>query len=445
MSTLLESVFYSKLGQSLLSAMGVKPAIALPRHAGQAPWVNGTVALAAPASAALAEVLDSCQIHTEVLTTNPDAQPDRQYQGAILDASHFTQIEQLSALKEFFSQAGLRFKQCSHIVIIGRDPKTCADIETAAIMEGLNGFTRSLAKELGRKAMTVNLIYVATKMTPALATPLNFFLSNRCAYISGQPVYLNDNSGIAARNWQQPLAGKIALVTGAAQGIGAAIAKTLTQDGALVIGLDIEPSQATLIQTMQALNGLSVATDITSEQAVSAIQTALAGRKLDILVHNAGVTRDKTLARMPEHFWDMALNINLRAPITVTQALEQADNLASDARVICISSISGIAGNVGQTNYSASKAGVAGYVRQQAALWANTGKTINAIAPGFIETQMTAQIPFMTRELGRRMNALSQGGQPEDVAQAVALFAQTGSHGLNGQLLRVCGQSLLGA
>lgn len=445
MSTMLESVFYSKFGQSVLSAMGMKPAMTLPRYTGQSPWVQGTIAIAAPASAELADVLKHCQIDAEVLATKADSQTNIQYQGAILDATQFTQIEQLAALKDFFSQAGQRFKKCSHIVILGRDPKTCSHAETAAIMEGLNGFTRSLAKELGRKAMTVNLIYVSTTITQALATPLNFFLSNRCAYITGQPLYLNDVAADTALNWQQPLAGKIALVTGAAQGIGAAIAKTLTDDGATVIGLDIEPSQATLEQTMQTLNGLSVATDITSEQSVSAIQAALAGRKLDIVVHNAGVTRDKTLARMPEHFWDMALNINLRAPINVTQALEQADNLAPNARVICISSISGIAGNVGQTNYSASKAGVAGYVRRQAALWADSGKTINAIAPGFIETQMTAQIPFMTRELGRRMNALSQGGQPEDVAQAVALFAQSGSNGLNGQLLRVCGQSLLGA
>ncbi|MGB3666634.1 MAG: SDR family oxidoreductase, partial [Bermanella sp.] len=125
--------------------------------------------------------------------------------------------------------------------------------------------------------------------------------------------------------------------------------------------------------------------------------------------------------------------------------LDQQSHLSNHARVICISSISGLAGNVGQTNYSASKSGVAGYVRKQASLWAGSGKTINAIAPGFIETQMTDQIPFMTRELGRRMNSLSQGGKPEDVAQGVALFAQPASEGLNGQVLRVCGQSLIGA
>ena len=163
------------------------------------------------------------------------------------------------------------------------------------------------------------------------------------------------------------------------------------------------------------------------------------------MVHNAGVTRDKTLGRMPEHFWDMAININLLAPMMVTQGLEKQNALSEQARIVCISSISGIAGNVGQTNYSASKSGIAGYVRKQAKAWKDTGKTINAIAPGFIETQMTDDIPFMTREIGRHMNSMSQGGKPQDVAEGVALFAQPSSQGLNGQVLRVCGQSLIGA
>ena len=196
---------------------------------------------------------------------------------------------------------------------------------------------------------------------------------------------------------------------------------------------------------MAKLNGISLATDITSDHVCQDIQEALKGKTLDILVHNAGVTRDKTLARMPDHFWEMTLNINLNAPIQVTQLLEQQNLLSQQARVICISSISGIAGNVGQTNYAASKSGIAGYVRHQASLWQHTAKTLNAIAPGFIETQMTDQIPFITREMGRRMNSLSQGGQPQDVAEGVALFAQPNSQGLTGQVLRVCGQSLIGA
>ncbi len=439
MSKLFENLFYSKLGQGLLSALGVKPAISLKRFSGTTPWVNDETLVASAPSSALAGILSQAQIQPSVIKDGDETQ----FNSALFDATEFRNTSDLSQLKSFFAGISKRLNASSHIVIIGLDPAVCDDVEHAAVMEALNGFTRSLAKELGRKAIGVNLLY-CQGINEALATPLNFLLSYRAAYINGQPLYVNGQQG-AIQDWQQPLRGKLALVTGAAQGIGAAIAQTLANEGATIIGLDIPPAKDALEATLAPLNGIAVATDITSESAISDITSALNGKPLDIIVHNAGVTRDKTLARMPEHFWDMAININLSAPLTITQTLDQQGQLSDHARVICISSISGIAGNVGQTNYSASKSGVVGMIRKQAQAWAGTGKTINAIAPGFIETQMTEQIPFMTRELGRRMNALSQGGKPEDVAQGVALFAQPGSQGLNGQVLRVCGQSLLGA
>ena len=439
MSKILENLFYSKMGQSLLSAVGVKPPLDLKRFEPTKQWVSSPVALAEAPSTALESVLNAAQISWQVLDddeTSADAM--------LFDATGLTRISELTALKTFFSQASKRLTKSGRIVLIGLNPNKMETIETASVMESLNGFTRSLGKELGRKGVTANVIYCDNKVDSALTTTLNFFLSNRATYISGQPIYLADQTG-QSQDWEKPLSGKIALVTGAAQGIGAAIAQTLYRDGATIIGLDIPPAKETLEATLAQMNGIAVATDITSEQAVTDIEQALNGKKLDIIVHNAGVTRDKTLARMPEHFWDMAININLQAPIDVTDGLDAKQLLADDARVICISSISGIAGNVGQTNYSASKSGVVGYVRKQAQKWQDTGKTINAIAPGFIETQMTDQIPFMTREVGRRMNSLSQGGQPQDVAEGVALFAQPGANSLNGQILRVCGQSLIGA
>jgi len=363
-----------------------------------------------------------------------------------VDATAFRTVSELSELRVFFQQALSSLAPSAHVVILGLNPEQAQTVEQASVMTALNGFTRSLAKEIGRKGVTANLIYCAGEPAAELCVPLMFMLSNRAAYVSGQPLWLQGtHPTLESQPWQQPLKGKLALVTGAAQGIGAAIAQVLARDGATVIGLDIPPAKAQLEQTLAPLNGIAVATDITSEQVVADIENALASRNLDIVVHNAGVTRDKTLAKMPEHFWDMTLNINLTAPMRITQALENNHSLSHDARVICISSISGLAGNVGQTNYSASKSGVAGYVREQAKLWQGTGKTINAIAPGFIETQMTDQIPFMTREMGRRMNSLSQGGKPQDVAEGVALFAQPGAVALNGQVLRVCGQSLIGA
>ena len=440
MSKVLEGLFYSKVGQKAMAIAGVKPPTPLHRYEGQSPWVNGTTALAAPASEKLANVLQLAQVNAQVFQS-ASATP---YDALLFDATEFKKVADLELLKTFFAEAVKSIKKSGHIVLIGLNPAQCDDSEQGSIMDALSGFTRSYAKEMGRKVVTVNLIYVDTAICPALCTPLNFLLSNRATYITGQPIYVSAAES-TTQNWDKPLAGKIALVTGAAQGIGAAIANTLARDGAPVIGLDIPPAKEALAATLAPLNGISVATDITSPQAVEDIIKALDGKKLDILVHNAGVTRDKTLGRMSEKFWQMTLNINLDAPISITQALDNGQHFSDQARVICISSISGIAGNVGQTNYSASKSGIAGFVRKQSALWSDTGKTINAIAPGFIETRMTDEIPFMTREVGRRMNSMAQGGKPQDVAEGVTLFAQPGSDGLNGQLLRVCGQSLIGA
>jgi 3-oxoacyl-[acyl-carrier protein] reductase len=167
--------------------------------------------------------------------------------------------------------------------------------------------------------------------------------------------------------------------------------------------------------------------------------------RLDVVVHNAGITRDKLLANMDADRWDAVLAVNLRAQLAINDALLGADLLGDAARIVCISSTSGIAGNRGQANYAASKAGVIGMVRALAPRLAGRGAAINAVAPGFIETEMTGKMPLGTREAGRRINSLRQGGLPVDVAEAVAWLAQAGSGGVNGQVVRVCGQSILGA
>jgi 3-oxoacyl-[acyl-carrier protein] reductase len=138
-------------------------------------------------------------------------------------------------------------------------------------------------------------------------------------------------------------------------------------------------------------------------------------------------------------------DINLSAEERINQALFETDTLNEHARIICVSSMNGIAGQVGQTNYATSKAGVIGYVQYMAKELAEKNITINAVAPGFIETAMTDAIPFATREVGRRLNSLSQGGQPEDVAETIAFFANPASSGVTGNIVRVCGQSLVGA
>ena len=147
----------------------------------------------------------------------------------------------------------------------------------------------------------------------------------------------------------------------------------------------------------------------------------------------------------PEH-WDQALGINLDAIIRITDALVGEDGgLLDDGRIIILSSIAGIAGNLGQTNYSASKAGVIGYVRHLADELAGRGVTVNAIAPGFIETRLTAAIPVMIREVGRRLSSLGQGGLPRDIGDAITFLATPGAQGVTANVLRVCGQSFVGA
>ncbi len=148
---------------------------------------------------------------------------------------------------------------------------------------------------------------------------------------------------------------------------------------------------------------------------------------------------------MPAERWAPVLEVNLASVLRTTDALLAAGTLKRGGRIVATGSLTGIAGNTGQTNYGASKAGVVGLVRALAPRAATEhGVTVNAVAPGFIETQMTAAVPLFLREAGRRMNSLSQGGLPVDVAETTAWFAHPASGAVNGQVVRVCGQSLLG-
>ncbi len=221
----------------------------------------------------------------------------------------------------------------------------------------------------------------------------------------------------------------------------------LARDGAHVVGLDVPAAGEQLSAVANRIGGSALQLDITVEDAPARIVEYFGERHdgVDIVVHNAGVTRDKTLARMEPEQWDVLMAINLVAPERITEALLDAGTLRTGGRVVGVSSISGIAGQRGQSNYSTSKAGVIGFVGAFAPVLAERAQTVNAVAPGFIETQMTAAMPFATREVGRRLNSLSQGGLPVDVAETVTWLASPGSGGVNGNVVRVCGQNLLGA
>jgi 3-oxoacyl-[acyl-carrier protein] reductase len=252
--------------------------------------------------------------------------------------------------------------------------------------------------------------------------------------------------GAAARASVRSLEGKVALVTGAARGIGAATARLLAGEGARVVCLDRPADDGPTSQLARDIRGGAILLDVSDPEAPQKLAAELEDRfgGVDIVVHNAGITRDKTLARMSTEHWDQVAHINLTAVVRMTEAL-LAGPMKDNGRIIALSSIAGLAGNVGQTNYAASKAGVAGYVRALAPTLAGRGITVNAIAPGFIETRMTAAIPIAIREVARRMSALGQGGQPQDVGEAITFLASPAAIGLTGQVLRVCGGSLVGA
>jgi len=328
------------------------------------------------------------------------------------------------------------------VVILGRAPESLKDPIASSVQRSLEGFSRSLGKEI-RRGGNVQLIYVGKGGEAQLEGALRFFLSPKSAYISGQVLRLNACAE-QVQDWTRPLAGKKALITGASRGIGAAIAETLARDGAEVVLLDVPPAKEALDALAARLGGRSLALDICAADAAAQLIEALADG-IDIVVHNAGITRDKTLAKMSDAFWNSVIDVNLNAPQVLTQALLDAGKLNDNGRVVLIASISGIAGNMGQTNYATSKAGVIGLAQAWAPTLGKRGISINAVAPGFIETQMTAAIPLTIREAGRRMNSMGQGGLPQDVAEAVAWFAQPGSGAATAQVLRVCGQSLLGA
>ena len=379
----------------------------------------------------------------EALPLNADI--DRKFSALVFDATGMKDTTDLKAVYEFFHPTIRKLAGNGRVLVIGQAPGTCRQPAKAAAHQALEGFVRSVGKEVGKKGATANLLWMAPGAEQQLESSIRFFLSPRSAYVSGQVTRISKGATAHATNPVAPLAGKVALVTGASRGIGASIAETLSRDGATVIGLDIPPAMEDLQKVMTPIKGKAMACDITDEKAPKQIADFVKEHfeGIDLVIHNAGITRDKTLGNMPEHFWDMTIAVNLTAEELIDEELMHQELLCENGRIVCISSISGIAGNFGQTNYSTAKCGVIGYVEAMAKQVKN-GVTINAIAPGFIETQMTAAMPITIREAGRRMNSLSQGGLPVDVAEAIAWYCNPASNGVNGNVVRVCGQSLIG-
>ena len=393
----------------------------------------------------ISTLTDSAKVGNKASALPLDGEIEERFSALVFDATGMKSTEDLRAVYDFFHPTIKKLAAHGRVLVIGLSPASCRAPAKAAAHQALEGFVRSVAKEVGKRGATANLVWQANGAEQALDSSVRFFLSARSAYVSGQVTKIGKTAEITPADPAKPLAGKVALVTGASRGIGASIAETLTRDGATVIGLDIPQAMEDLKSVTDAIGGKALGCDITDANAPTQIADFIKAHfdGVDLVIHNAGITRDKTLGNMPEHFWDMTIAVNLTAEEHIDEELMKQSLLKENGRIVCISSISGIAGNFGQTNYSTAKSGVIGYVEAMAKQVKN-GVTINAIAPGFIETQMTAAMPLTIREAGRRMNSLSQGGLPVDVAEAIAWYCNPASNGVNGNVVRVCGQSLIG-
>ena len=375
------------------------------------------------------------------------ADEEQTFQALVFDASGIADSAQLREAFAFFHPTIRRIRRSGRVIVLGTPPSDAKNPGQATAQRALEGFVRSIGKEV-RKGATAQLIYVGKKAEGQIESTLRFYLSPKSAYVSGQVVRIGASPLTAEGiDWEHPLAGRLALVTGASRGIGRAIAQVLARDGAHVVGLDVPGLQRELDETIGEVGGSTLILDITDDDAPARIADHLLEHHggVDVIVHNAGITRDKTLGRMSDEQWDKVIDINLTAQERINEALLAREAIRENGRIVSVSSMSGIAGNAGQTNYAASKAGVIGMVEAMAPVVGKKRLTINAVAPGFIETQMTAAMPIATREAGRRMNSLAQGGLPVDVAEAIAWYASPASGGVNGTVVRVCGQSLVGA
>ncbi|WP_424183539.1 3-oxoacyl-ACP reductase [Actinokineospora sp. G85] len=441
----------SAAGKLLVKRLGLPEPTPLRRFKSGAPALEGPVLVGGAPGGRLGDAITTAAkaAGLEVQTSAPgEGSSGPKFGGFVFDATGIKTPEQLRELYDFHHPIMRKLGASGRVVVLGTPPETIEDPLELVAQRALEGFTRSVGKEL-LKGSTAQLVYVATGAEDKVESTLRFLLSAKSAYVDAQVIRIGTHGGDAPEpeDWNAPLAGKVALVTGASRGIGESMAEVLARDGAHVIVLDIPAQGGDLAKVANRVGGSSLQLDITAADApqklIEHIKTRHGG--IDIVVHNAGITRDKKLANMKEGLWDSVIQVNLASQLRVNDALLKQKVLRPNGRIIGVSSIAGIAGNTGQSNYGTSKAGVIGMIDAFAPKLAEYGGTINAVAPGFIETQMTAAIPLFTREGGRRLNSMLQGGLPVDVAETVAWYANPASGAVNGNVVRVCGQSLLGA
>ena len=375
----------------------------------------------------------------------------------IIDATGVRRIADLEQVRAILRPAMRGMEASGRVIIVADDATAVEGLEARAVAQALDGINRTVAKEL-RGGATSTLVGCGEGVGPAdLASTLSFLLEGRSAFVDGQTIRIGPGvpGGEVEADYdpEHPFAGRIVVVTGAARGIGAAISRVFARDGASVVGVDMPQAGESLTAVVNEIHGSALQLDITGADAGARIASHVTSRygadaRIWGIVHNAGVTRDKLLANLDETRWAQVLEVNLAAQMALNEVLldpGRPGGLAEPGRIVGIASTSGVAGNRGQANYAASKAGVMGLVGAMAEELHGRRITTNAVAPGFIETDMTAAIPFAQREVFRRSNSLSQGGRPVDVAETIAWLCDPASGGVDGQVVRVCGQNLVGA
>lgn len=466
--SVLEEVFRSPVGQAVAkqAGLGEPPTLRRGRVRPTGPVVLATLGAGGLAEEALRLLgLD----WVEPLRDVPEARtPDDKGRdqppaydvrpGAlVIDATDLQRIGDLEGLRQVLRPVMKGLERSGRVIIVASDATAVFGVEAKAVAQAIDGINRTVAKEL-RGGATANLVFVAPGVgADDLRSTLAFLLDGRSAFVTGQtwrvaPRKAGDAVG-ADHDHQRPFHDRIVVVTGAARGIGADIARTFARDGAIVVAVDVPAAGDALAAVANEVWGSALQLDITAPDAGGRIADHVTRRhgpdaRIWAIVHNAGITRDKMLANLDEQLWASVLEVNLAAELRMNEALLDPalpGGLGDHGRIVGVASTSGIAGNKGQANYAASKAGVMGLVWAQSAELADRPITVNAVAPGFIETEMTGKIPFVQREVFRRVNSLQQGGLPVDVAEAIAYLCDPASGGVDGQVLRVCGQNLVGA
>ncbi|MDG4760979.1 3-oxoacyl-ACP reductase [Micromonospora sp. WMMD710] len=444
------SFVQSAAGRALVKRLGLPDPPRLRRYHPGDPLLPGPALLGAATGGRLADpvakILTAAGV--ELRDTGTTGPQDR-FGALVYDASSITDSTQLRQLYDFFHPQARSVLPSGRVIVLGTPPQECATPREATAQRALEGLVRSIGKEFGRGS-TAQLVYVTRAeggTGTSLESTLRFLLSGRSAYVSGQVIRVGAGAASAPADWDRPLDGQVVLVTGAARGIGAALATVLARDGAKVVALDIPAAGDALAAVANDIGGTALQLDLTAPDAPTRLADHLAGRhgRVDVVVHNAGITRDKTLGRMDADRWDQVVDVNLSSQERINDVLLERELIPAGGRIIGVSSIAGIAGNRGQTNYATSKAGVIGLVDALAPALRDRDISVNAVAPGFIETRLTARIPLVVREAGRRMNSLAQGGLPVDVAETIGWLSWPASGAVSGNVVRVCGQSLLGA